>query len=400
MTVIVERSASYLLADQAFLLEEDRELAWAEKHVIRNPAYKWVLGKFVQTNQANQNGHVFDLEEMKTAKDSVLYAPMNMLHRPKQIVGTFVANEMIYPTTTDAGGVQSAAEVAGMAVETTPYLEALAAFWRYYFQDEYDMVERAHSTGSLFFSMECVPEQLRCELDGCGREFDYKGRQDPSYCDHLNQPRSRKLMIHPHFTAGALIIPPVRPGWRNADVKELSSLLEATDEEREALYDQISTAAPHLDAKACEGLMHRLLAADLKDIHDQNKKKPHGYVALQGDGGKSANAACKKCGLGKNAPVHQGEKSALMVGVEAGLRARESARDVSTSERKAASKKGNTAYGTSFPVDNLSDLNNAIQAWGRAPAGKRRQLKSFLARQAIRLGASDDVKKRIAALSA
>jgi hypothetical protein len=89
-----------------------------------------------------------------------------------------------------------------------------------------------------------------------------------------------------------------------------------------------------------------------------------------------------------------------MVGVEAGLRARESARDVSTSERKAASKKGNTAYGTSFPVDNLSDLNNAIQAWGRAPAGKRRQLKSFLARQAIRLGASDDVKKRIAALSA
>jgi hypothetical protein len=49
MTVIVERSASYLLADQAFLLEEDRELAWAEKHVIRNPAYKWVLGKFVQT---------------------------------------------------------------------------------------------------------------------------------------------------------------------------------------------------------------------------------------------------------------------------------------------------------------------------------------------------------------
>ena len=396
MTIVLERQSSYTLADQAWLVEEDRELAWAEKHVVRNPAFKWVLGKFVQTDQANQNGHVFDLEEMKTAKDSVLHAPMNMLHRPKQIVGTYVATEMIYPTGADA---QSAAEAAGLAVETTPYLEALAAFWRYYFPEEYDMVERAHSTGNLFFSMECVPEKLRCELDGCGREFDYKGRQDPSYCDHLNQPRSRKLMMHPHFTAGALIIPPARPGWRNADVKELAM---ATDEERQALYDQISEAAPHLDAKAWEGLMERLMAADapdLKAMHAKMKNTPHAYAALQGDGGKSGNAPCKRCGLGADAGVHKGEKSALQIGLDAGRKAREEARDVSTKERKSLSKKGDTAYGTSFPVDNLSDLNNAIQAWGRAPAGKRPQLKSFLARKANELGASDDVKKRIAALT-
>lgn len=65
---------------------------------------------------------------------------------------------------------------------------------------------------------------------------------------------------------------------------------------------------------------------------------------------------------------------------------------------KAQRTKAPTAYDDAFPVPDLDALGRAIQSYGRAPAEKRATLKSFLARRANELGASDDVKKRISAL--
>jgi hypothetical protein len=58
------------------------------------------------------------------------------------------------------------------------------------------------------------------------------------------------------------------------------------------------------------------------------------------------------------------------------------------SGRRALAKKGQTAYGTSFPVPNVSYLKKAIRSIGRAPAEKRGKLKTFLKRRAKALGAS------------
>lgn len=60
--------------------------------------------------------------------------------------------------------------------------------------------------------------------------------------------------------------------------------------------------------------------------------------------------------------------------------------------------KAPTAYDDAFPVPDLDALGRAIQSYGRAPDDKRATLKAFLARRARELGASDEVKKRIAAL--
>ena len=57
------------------------------------------------------------------------------------------------------------------------------------------------------------------------------------------------------------------------------------------------------------------------------------------------------------------------------------------SGRRALKAKGQTAYGTSFPVPNISYLKKAINSIGRAPAAKRGVLKSFLKRRAAALGA-------------
>lgn len=56
--------------------------------------------------------------------------------------------------------------------------------------------------------------------------------------------------------------------------------------------------------------------------------------------------------------------------------------------RRALKAKGQTAYGTSFPVPNVAYLKKAIHSIGRAPAEKRGQLKAFLKRRAAALGAS------------
>lgn len=319
MSVIVEGERGVYMGAQAWLLEDDRELAWAENHIVRNAAYKWVLGKFVEADSPNDNGHLFPLEELRDWQRTVAYAPLNMLHRPHHIVGSFVATEMMYP----AGGAEAAA--AGQH----PYLEALAAMWRYYFPDEFRAVEEAHRQGSLFLSMECVPSALGCVTDGCGKEFAYDGRTSASYCDHLNAPGSIKRLRQPHFTGGALIIPPTRPGWKKADVTQLSSLIEEHLKEADAVYAGIAQEFPHLDARQWEGLMATVLE-----------------IAYPVEG-----------------------------------------RDVSTEQRQKMAKVGTALPDGSFPIATVADLKNAIQAFGRAPESKRGTVKAHIKKRAKALGA-------------
>ena len=59
------------------------------------------------------------------------------------------------------------------------------------------------------------------------------------------------------------------------------------------------------------------------------------------------------------------------------------------SERQEAAAEGDTAYGESYPVRNCEDLHDAIQAYGRAPAEKRAELRRFIVRRKAELGCPD-----------
>ena len=97
--------------------------------------------------------------------------------------------------------------------------------------------------------------------NGCGNEFAYKGPRHTSYCPHLNEYSSIKQLNKPHFLAGALIIPPVLPGWKNAKVKELAELVKEQAAEAEAAYEGIASEFSHLDPKEWETLMLMVLQA-------------------------------------------------------------------------------------------------------------------------------------------
>jgi hypothetical protein len=162
--------------------------------------------------------------------------------------------------------------------------------------------------------MECLPPDISCP--DCSGRYKFMGLQHETYCEHLNASRiSAKILHRAHFEAGALIIPPVQPGWSRADITQLSQILQKHDEEAEALYASISEEAPHLDADTWETLM--------------------GEVIL----------------------LH--------------------ARDFSNSERMGLAKKGHALPDGSFPIANEQDLRNAIQAVGRAkdPAAAKAHIK-------------------------
>jgi hypothetical protein len=60
--------------------------------------------------------------------------------------------------------------------------------------------------------------------------------------------------------------------------------------------------------------------------------------------------------------------------------------EVSEQERERLAREGDTAYGTSFPIRDCTDLHNAIQSYGRAPEHERATLRRFIVRRKAELG--------------
>ena len=63
--------------------------------------------------------------------------------------------------------------------------------------------------------------------------------------------------------------------------------------------------------------------------------------------------------------------------------------EISAEERERLEPEGDTAYGTSFPVRNCEDLENAIHSYGRAPESERARLRRFIVRRKAELGCPD-----------
>lgn len=254
--MIVEGKKSLFLTGTAVLLADDREQAWASRAVEPNPALSWVLGKYVEADNANSNRQYWSLGDLQAAQATIKHAPMNILHRPRAVVGHYVDTEMMYHT------VESEDPTGELAAESdnNPFIEALAVFYKYYFPEEFKVVEAAFNMGSLFYSMECVAQSVTCFGDlGCGEEFAYAGPTSDTYCAHINGGISAKKLNQPHFLGGALIIPPALPGWNKAEVKDLSKLILAEEEQAEALYQEIANSAPEADSKTWESVMTVIL---------------------------------------------------------------------------------------------------------------------------------------------
>lgn len=256
-TFTYEGKDRFYFGAQARLVENDREVAsdWATPHIIDNPAHAYVIGRFVEADKANNNKQYFTLAGLQVARPTITNAPLNVNHSWRNIVGSFLATEMIYPTGEEAGELPS-----------NPFIESLGVVWRYYFPEEYATIQQAHASGGLFFSMEAIPESIST-IGGPddAAVYPYEGRVSPNYPEEVNNRSVAAIVLNnPHFVGGALIIPPVKPGWSNADITQVSKYMDESLKQAEMAYAEISEAAPDLEAAQWEALMQELVLLDAK----------------------------------------------------------------------------------------------------------------------------------------
>lgn len=237
------------MAAAADLIDDVEKAEDMSPAIHHDSQLRWVTGRYIETDKANRNGHIFPMQDVKANLDTILHKPMNMLHDSYYIVGHYVDAQMKTPDPKDPK-----AGDAGL----NPYVKSDAAFYAWYFPSAYAAVQGAYEDGKLFQSMECVPAALECP--SCGLKADYAGRQSPTYCAHMNKVGGAKIIHDPTFAGGGLIIPPVSPAWPRADITNLQAWIEKHIEEIDAIHAQVETEMPHGDAQVWESIMAQLMA--------------------------------------------------------------------------------------------------------------------------------------------
>lgn len=247
MGSILTTERTLMFMDKAEIVSVDFDIAshWAAKYINGNPAYKWVVSKYVEADNPNSNRQMWSLADLESNHSTLHHAPLNLLHQQSDIVGTYVGSDVIYSKDGSAN----------------PHVESVAAFWRHYFPNELAAMEKFHKEGTLFSSMECVSETVTfIAADGRSEEFPYEGPRHPSYGDWNKDSTAARRLNKPHFVGGALIFPPVRPGWGGASVQELSEFIKDHEQEAEFAYHTFKKGAPHANPDVWEELMLHVIS--------------------------------------------------------------------------------------------------------------------------------------------
>jgi hypothetical protein len=171
-----------------------------------NAGFLYLHGRFVEADTPNRNGAMWTSEDLELAQATVAGGPLNWLHDETHIVGTLLD-----------GRFQAGREAAAGEPAIGNHIVSTAALWRFLFPQETAIVEKAAADARLYYSMECVSETVTC-VSGCGADFGYKDFLQKAACGHLNSRESAVRFNQPTFLGGALIVPPVEPGWARADV--------------------------------------------------------------------------------------------------------------------------------------------------------------------------------------
>lgn len=111
-----------------------------------------------------------------------------------------------------------------------PHIAVVAPMWKWLFPEEADVIEMASEAGKFRYSMECISKAVECVGEGgCGAKAEYADyvQGGPNSCQHMRERSATRRFVDPTFLGSAVIVPPVRPGWSdaNASVLQQASLV-------------------------------------------------------------------------------------------------------------------------------------------------------------------------------
>lgn len=258
-TLLIERGNRIFLANTARVVHsasdvtEDMAAAanWDFDTKSSSPFVKWITGDFVEADNPNQNKQFWTQDDLAFGEYSIKYSPLNMLHKQRIPVGFFAATRPVNlqdKAAKDSGSMK---------------IEALSGMWSHVFPFESALVDQADDAGSLFYSMEVRGTHVHCAgPNGCDQQFDYMRPED--HCQHIKERSSIRHLVNPTFRGGALIIPPVKPGWKSAHatVYEQAVRDEASRyaEMTEVAYRQVSDSGAEITPAAWEMLMAQVIS--------------------------------------------------------------------------------------------------------------------------------------------
>lgn len=273
-TIVLEKGHSTYLVNAAHLLKggSDEAAEYASQTTENweipksNPMIQWIAGDFVEADNPNQNTQFWTAGDLELAEYTIQYAPLNMVHKFRQPIGFYAATKTVKlekDAAAETVTLEKPAEKAGSLK-----IQALSGLWTHIFPFEAAQAEAANDESLLFYSMECRGTHLTCGSDearglvGCGQTFEYM--QVDTHCEHLMERSSVRHIVNPTFRGGALIVPPVRPGWKNASATVLQEAVmqEAASyaEQNETAYNQLNAEGTDISAAAWEQLMAMAVA--------------------------------------------------------------------------------------------------------------------------------------------
>lgn len=192
-----------------------REVAYAHE------AFLYLHGRFVEAEHANANGAFWSTADLQMGEPTVAGGPLNWLHEERKVIGALLTGDLVK--------VDRQASASGAVVGN--HIASTAAVWRFLYPEEARTIEKAAADRQLFYSMECVSREVEC-VDGCGASFPYATyiTEKAKLCEHLREHSSTRRFVDPVFLGGAIIVPPIRPGWANADVEVVKQAAAATEQ--------------------------------------------------------------------------------------------------------------------------------------------------------------------------
>jgi hypothetical protein len=211
LTTIEEFGGHLYATAPAYIVENvdqlPREIASEVSKEDLNRKFIWIAGRYVQANNPNKNGHYWTFDDLQKGEASIRYTPLNVLHKYEKPVGTIVQTKIVQRQEASTQRI-------------LPEVQALSVFWAFNFPELGELIRAAHEAKQLWYSMECVSESKQCMA--CEEVFPYAAAAH-EVCEHLaSSAAAPRRFINPTFLGGALIFPPERPAWPDADITEVA----------------------------------------------------------------------------------------------------------------------------------------------------------------------------------
>lgn len=262
-TLVTERNGRIFLTQQASVIHavdevaEDYAAAVDDWEVGKSsPFVKWISGSYVESDNPNGNNQFWTSGDLAFAEYSIKYAPLNMLHKVTRPVGFYLATKKSFQNENQVEAVKAKKKDGPFTIE------ALSGMWSHIFPFESALVDQANEKGLLHYSMECRSEEIACAgPTGCGKTMPYGDAA--KHCIHIKERSSIRHLVKPTFRGGALIIPPIKPGWSGASASIMQDAVadEARKyaEETERVYNSAKAGGADLTPGDWEALMGAVL---------------------------------------------------------------------------------------------------------------------------------------------